>query len=99
MATSVVVGSILLAANELLGVVQLLVGASADLVNDGGLEVDKDGAGHELAVAGLAEEGVEGGVLHSAVEAAIGLDAWVKEGAQKILVSQLCVNSPYASRQ
>mmetsp|Transcript_8826 Transcript_8826/g.23021 ORF Transcript_8826/g.23021 Transcript_8826/m.23021 type:complete len:269 (-) Transcript_8826:39-845(-) len=55
-----VVGGVLLARDELLGVEELAVGASADLVDHGGLEVDKDAAGHVLASAGLREEGVEG---------------------------------------
>merc|ERR1711934_972178 len=59
-ATSVVVGCILLAGDELLGVVELAVGAGADLVDHGGLEVEIDGAGHVLPSPGLREEGVEG---------------------------------------
>ena len=59
-ATGVVVGGVLLAGDELLRVVELAVGARADLVDDGRLEVDEDGAGHVLARAGLREEGVEG---------------------------------------
>lgn len=55
-----VVGGVLLAGEELLRVEELTVGAGADLVDDGGLEVDEDGAGDVLAGAGLAEEGVEG---------------------------------------
>ena len=58
--TGVVVGGVLLAGDELLRVVQLAVGASADLVDHGGLEVNVDGARHVLAGAGLREEGVEG---------------------------------------
>ena len=60
MATGEVVGSILLAGDQLLGVEQLAVGAGADLVNDGGLEIQEDTAGHMLASTGLGEEGVEG---------------------------------------
>ena len=37
--------------------VQLAVGAGADLVADGGLEVDVDGPGDVAALAGLGEEG------------------------------------------
>merc|ERR1711871_1155858 len=58
-ATSVVVGSVFLAGDQLLGVVQLAVGASADLVDHGRLQVDVHGAGHVLASTGLGEEGVE----------------------------------------
>eukprot|EP00983_Pelagomonas_calceolata_P034589 1083909-Pelagomonas_calceolata.AAC.3 len=55
-----VVGSILLAGDQLLGVEQLAVGARADLVNHSGLQVQEDGAGHVLASTSLGEEGVEG---------------------------------------
>jgi hypothetical protein len=41
-------------------VVQLAVGASADLVAHGGLKVDVDGTGDVLAGTSLGEEGVEG---------------------------------------
>ena len=60
MATGEVVGGVLLAGDELLGVEELAVGARADLVDDGRLQVHHDGAGHVLAGAGLGEEGVEG---------------------------------------
>eukprot|EP00054_Salpingoeca_dolichothecata_P031339 m.263169 g.263169 ORF g.263169 m.263169 type:complete len:467 (+) comp26822_c0_seq1:96-1496(+) len=59
-ATGVVVGGILLAGDELLGVEQLAVGASTDLVDDGGLQVNKDGTGDVLASTSLGEKGVEG---------------------------------------
>merc|ERR1711968_187093 len=59
MAAGVVVGRILLAGDELLGVVELAVGASANLIDHGGLEVEEDGARHVLASASLGEEGVE----------------------------------------
>jgi len=58
-ATGVVVGGIFLARDELFGVEQLAVSASANLINDGGLEVDVDSTGNVLASASLAEEGVE----------------------------------------
>ncbi len=59
-ATGKVVGSILLARDQLLGVEQLPVGTSANLVNDGRLKVKEDGTGNVLASTGLREEGVEG---------------------------------------
>ena len=49
MATSVVVGSILLAADELLRVEELTVRSSPDLVNDGRLQINEDGTGNVLA--------------------------------------------------
>ena len=51
-----VVAGILFTRDQLLGVEELTVGASADLVNDGGLYIDEDTAGN---VFGLGEEGVE----------------------------------------
>ena len=59
-AAGVVVGGVLLAGDELLRVVELAVGAGADLVDHGRLQVDEDGARDVLAGAGLGEEGVEG---------------------------------------
>merc|ERR1711937_809375 len=59
-ATGEVVGGVLLAGDELLGVEELSVGASADLIDDGGLEIEEDAAGHVLAGTSLGEEGVEG---------------------------------------
>ena len=67
-ATSEVVGSVLLAGDQLLRVEELAVGASADFVNDSGLEVQEDGSRHVLARASLREEGVE-----SVISAANGL--------------------------
>jgi hypothetical protein len=58
--TGVVVGSILLAGDELLRVVELSVGAGADLVADRGLQVNHDASGDVLASTSLGEEGVEG---------------------------------------
>jgi hypothetical protein len=57
--TGVVVGGILFAGDELLGVEELAVGTGADLIDDGGLEINEDSAGDVLASAGLGEEGVE----------------------------------------
>jgi len=59
-ATGVVVSGILLAGDQLLGVEELSVGAGSDLVDDGGLEIDKDGSGDVLACTSLGEKGVEG---------------------------------------
>jgi len=78
-ATGEVVGGVLLAGDQLLGVEQLAVGAGADLVDDGRLQVQEDAAGHVLAGTGLREEGVEGIVAAAdrlvRGHLAIGLDA------------------------
>ena len=75
----VVVGGVLLAGDELLGVEHLVVDAAPHLVNDGGLEVHEHGPGHVLAAPGLREEGVEAVVLRPdglvAGHGAVGLDA------------------------
>merc|ERR1712024_184966 len=58
-APCVVVGGVLLARYHLLGMEQLAVGSSANLVNDGRFQIDKDGPGDVFASPGLREEGVE----------------------------------------
>jgi len=77
--TGVVVGGIFLSGDELLGVEELAVGAGADLVNHGGLEIEEHAAGHVLASASLREEGVEGIIAAAnglvGGHLAIGLDA------------------------
>jgi len=77
--TGVVVGSILLAGHELLRVVELSVGAGADLVADRGLQVDEDATRDVLSSASLREEGVEGVVATAdslvGGHLAVGLDA------------------------
>ena len=60
---------ILLSGNDLLGVVELTVGAGADLVADGGLEIDVDGTGDVTALTGLGEEG--GARIVSGLDAAL----------------------------
>ena len=79
-ATSIVVGGILLASDHLLGVEQAAVGAGADLVDDIWLEIAVDGAGDIFALARLGEEGREalivvGLVLALFGQVAIWLDA------------------------
>ena len=58
--TGIVVGSILLAGDQLLRVIQLAVGTSADFVAHTRLKIDEHAAGNVLAGTGLGEEGVEG---------------------------------------
>jgi hypothetical protein len=57
--TGEVVGGVFLTGDELLGVEQLAVGASADLIDNGGLEIEEDATGNVLAGTSLREEGVE----------------------------------------
>jgi hypothetical protein len=58
--TSVVVGSIFLTGDDLLGVIELAVGTSADFIAHTWLKIDVDGTGDVLASTSLGEEGVEG---------------------------------------
>eukprot|EP00962_Isochrysis_galbana_P028381 scaffold8972_cov118-Isochrysis_galbana.AAC.3 len=78
-AARIVVGRVLFARDELLWVEQLAIGAGADLVDHGRLEVDEDGARDVLARAGLRKEGVEGIVAAAdglvRRHLAVGLDA------------------------
>merc|ERR1719231_1399744 len=77
--TGEVVGGVLLAGDELLGVEELAVGAGADLVDQGRLKVEEDRTGDVLAGTSLGEEGVEGIVATAnglvGGHLAIGLDA------------------------
>jgi hypothetical protein len=57
--TGVVVCGIFLTRDQLFRVEQLTVGTSTDLVNDGRLQVQKDGTRHVLASTSLGKEGVE----------------------------------------
>merc|ERR1719205_215874 len=63
MATSVVVGGVLLARHHLLWVEELSVGASPDLVDDGGLQVEEDGPWNVLSGSSLTKKGGEGVIL------------------------------------
>eukprot|EP00978_Attheya_sp_CCMP212_P001143 scaffold2373_cov53-Attheya_sp.AAC.2 len=76
---SVVIGRVLLAVHDGVGVVQAAVGAVAHLVADGGLQVQEQRAGHHLSRLRLAEERVVGArLLAGSVvggHASIGLDA------------------------
>jgi hypothetical protein len=63
--TGVVVGGILLTRDQLLRVVELSVGTSADLVHHTRLKVNKDGTGNVLAGTSLREKGVEGVITTS----------------------------------
>jgi len=58
--TGEVVGGILLTGDELLWVEELSVGTSADLIDDGWLEIEEDASWDVLSSTSLGEEGVEG---------------------------------------
>ena len=64
-ATGEVVGSILLATDELLRVEKLTVHASAHLIDHSGFKINEDCTRHILPCASLAEEGGEGIIIVS----------------------------------
>ena len=71
MTAGVVVGGVFLTGNQLLGMVELLVGAGSDFIDDGGFQVHEKGARDVLAGPRLAEERVERVVAN-----ALGLVGW-----------------------
>lgn len=61
--TSVVVGSILSAGDELIRVEEIRVFAGANSINNGGLKIDHYGTRNVLSGADLVKEGLERGIL------------------------------------
>jgi hypothetical protein len=59
MASSIVIGRVLLAANQQLRVEQLAIVTSADLVDGRGVEVDEDGTRDIFPTSSLREDGIE----------------------------------------
>lgn len=90
--TGVVVGSILLAADQELGVEKRATVAGANLIDGGRVEIDKDGSGHVFAAAGLGEEGLVGAwvadILDVGVRATVGAKAMLEEVARDASQSQ-----------
>jgi len=70
--TGVVIRGILLSGDQLLGVVQLAVGTSADLVHNSGLKINHDATGHELTGSGLREEGLVRIIRHNIILLGVG---------------------------
>jgi len=60
MSPGIVVGSILLASDQLFRVEELTIGSSANLINNSGFEINKDSSGYVLSSSSLREKGVEG---------------------------------------
>lgn len=58
--TGIVVGGILLSTDQKLRVEELTVGARADLINGGRIQIDEDRSGYMLATAGFGKEGLVG---------------------------------------
>ena len=66
-APGVVVGGVLLAIDQLLRMVELTVGPNSGLVNDSGLQVNKDSSWNMISTTSLREEGLEGVVSESLI--------------------------------
>jgi len=79
--TRIVVSGILLAADQQLGVEQLAVATSPDLIDGRRVEVDKDGAGDIFAIAGLGEESLE----RAAITDVLGIWVGTTVGSQAVL--------------
>jgi len=80
--TGVVVGGILLASDELIGMEELGVLANLNIIDYRGFQIEVDAARYIFAMTGLAEEGVEGdrlvGVLSGLGEGSVGVDSVLK---------------------
>jgi hypothetical protein len=91
--TRIVVCGVLLAIDNLLGVVELTVRAIAHFVADGGFEIHKDGAGDMTAGGSFGKEGVEGIIRNSDVliraKGSIGSNAMLQAIQLPALVSGL----------
>ena len=86
-ATGKVVGSILLAADELLWVEELAVGSSPNLINHSGFKINKDSTRDMLSSASLAKEGVK-----SIITSANSLVTWhlairLKQGVLRLKIN------------
>ena len=79
--TGVVVGSILLAADQHLRVEELAVATGADLIDGRRVEVDEKRTGDVLATAGLGEEGLE----RARVANVRGVGVWATIVAEAVL--------------
>jgi hypothetical protein len=95
MTTSIVVGGILLAADQQLGVEKVTVFASSDLVNGRGVEVDKKRSRNMLAAARLSEECLERARVTNigsiGVGATIGAETVLEKVAIQVPVSFIFV--------
>merc|ERR1712223_115923 len=59
MSTSIVVGSIFLAGNQLFRVEELTISSSTDFINDGGFQINKYGSWYVDARSSFREKGIE----------------------------------------
>ena len=83
-ATGIVVGSILLSVDQQLGVEELTVTTSSDLVDGGRVQVDKERAGHVFTTARLGEEGLIGAAVKDILRVRVGTTIKAKTVLEKI---------------
>lgn len=84
--TGIVVGGILGAVDEKLGVEELAVRAGAELVDGRGVEVDKQGTGNMLSVARLGEEGLEGAGIANILRVGVGSAVRAQAVLEKVAI-------------
>lgn len=87
--TSIVVGSIFLAADQQLGVEELAVTTSSDLINGRGVEIDKDGARNMLSAARLGEEGLEGASLTDIASIGVGTTIGAEPVLEEVAIQDI----------
>lgn len=88
-ATSIVVGSVLLTADQLLRVEELAVGTGSDLINWRWVEVNEERTGNMLATARLGEEGFEGAWVANILGVGVGATIKAKTVLQEIADLQI----------
>lgn len=96
-ATGIVVGGILLSADQQFGVEELSIGASSDLINGRRVKIHKDGSRNVLATAGLGEESLVrtrvANILRIGVGAAIRTKAMLEKVAISTMVRDIVLPS------
>lgn len=84
--TRIVVGSILLATDELLRVEELAVATGTDLVDRGRVQVDEERTWHMFAAAGLGEESLEGTRVSNVLEIGIRTTVRAEPVLEKVAI-------------
>lgn len=89
MTTGIVVGSILLSADQQFGVEELAISASSDLVNGRRVEIHEDGSRHMLAIAGLGEESLVRAWIAKILRIGVGAAIRAKAMFEKVAISTI----------
>lgn len=64
--------------------VQRAVVAGSDLIDGGGVEVDKEGSGHVFAIAALGEEGLVGAWVANVLDVGVGSTVGAKTVLEEV---------------